>query len=180
MMAPRETVPPCCPAGPESTAAFSLETWHQTVDVQRWGRILKRRERTMREFRSAGDPRAADAVGWLSVACIVSSFPARLVGNALAARDPVSLVAEIATASTPSGPVVSELRDYTPETYLAAGGVEVIDAGSRFGWAIADLAGDAAGGNVVVLAGHPMAPTSFRTLLRERVLTALAKYEVAS
>jgi hypothetical protein len=51
--------------------------------------------------------------------------------------------------------------------------MEVVDAGSRCGWAIADMAGRAAVGDVVIVAGHPLTPSAFRDVLRERVDVAL-------
>ena len=167
------TVPPACPASPRTTAEFCRERWRVEVDAARWAHVLKRRERVIRGLRAAGDARAADASGWLSLSAVLAGLPARTVGTVLACRDAAALVDRLSTAASDGfGPFRPE-PDGPPGRHVAPDGLEVIDAGSRNGWAIADMCGRAASGDVVPVAGHPMTPSSLRDLLRRRLDAAL-------
>lgn len=168
-------VPPSCPASPAATGAFCRAHWELELDQRRWAPTLARRERVIRSLRAAGDARAGDAVGWLSLAGLLAGLPARVVGAILGHRDPAALVDLVAmTAMGGFGPFRDE-PDGPPGRYVARGGLEVIDAGSRNGWTIAELSGRASQGAVVVVDGHPMTPTAFRRLLRERLDAALER-----
>lgn len=166
-------VPPSCPASPGATTAFCLERWQLEVDERRWATILDRRERVVRGLRAAGDARAGDAAGWLSLSVVLGRLPARVVGAVLGHRDPVALVDRVAVAATGGFGPFRAAPDAPPGRHVAPDGLEVIDAGSRNGWAIADMSGRAAAGAVVVVDGHPMTPSSFRGLLRDRLEAAL-------
>ena len=167
-------VPPACPAAPAATVAFCRDRWRQEVDAARWTPTLDRRERVVRSLRAAGDARAADAVGWLSLAGVLTGLPARTVGTVLGHGNPAALVDRVATMSTAGlGPFRSH-PDAPPARHLTSDGMEVIDAGSRSGWLTADMAARAAAGGITVVAGHPLTPSEFGRLLRERVESAIA------
>ena len=170
-------VPPSCPASPTATASFCSDRWHIIVDTERWSTTLDRRERAVRALRTAGDARAADAVGWLSLAAILAGIPARIVGGVLSHRDSAALVDRVALAVSGGFGALRDAPDGPPGRHLAPCGLEVSDAGSRNGWAIAEMAGRAAGGAVVVVDGHPVTPSSFRSLLRQRLDDALGTTE---
>lgn len=172
-MASSTVAPPACPAAPAATVAFCRARWQQGVDPVRWGPVLDRRERAVRSLRAAGDARAADAAGWLSLAGVVGGIPARTVGAVLGYVDTAALVDLVATMSSSGyGPLRSG-PDEPPGRHMTSDGLEVIDAGSRAGWAVADMTGRAAAGSVVAVAGHPVTPGVFRQLLHERVESAL-------
>ncbi len=139
----------------------------------RWATVLERRERVVRGLRAAGDPRAADAAGWLSLSAVLAGLPAKTVGAVLAHRDAAGLVDRLATTDADGYGSFRLQADAPPARHLAPNGLEVIDAGSRNGWAIANMCGHAASGAVVAVAGHPMTPSSFRGLLRRRLDAAL-------
>jgi len=165
--------PPTCPAAPDATIQFCRDRWRHGVDGRRWAATLGRRERVVRSLRAAGDARAADAAGWLSLAGMLTALAARVVGSVLADADPAALVDRVAALTTGGYGALCAQPDGPPRRHVTVDGLEVVDAGSRSGWAIADMAGRAAVGDVVIVAGHPLTPSAFRDVLRERVASAL-------
>jgi hypothetical protein len=107
------------------------------------------------------------------LAGVLAGLPARVIGAILGHGDPAALVDEVAVAETGGFGPFSVEPDAPPGRHCAPDGLEVIDAGSRNGWAIAALAARAGQGIVVTVGGHPMTPTTFRRLFRERVTAAL-------
>jgi hypothetical protein len=164
---------PGCPAGPTTAVAFCRSRWGIEVAIPRWTATLERRERVVRRLRSAGDTRAADAAGWLSLSGVLAGLPARMVARVLGYSDPAGLVDHVATmVSAGYGPLRCR-PDPPPGRHITDQGLEVVDAGSRSGWAIVDMTGRAACGDVVAVDGHPLTPNAFLALLRGRIDAAL-------
>jgi len=142
------------------------------INLGRWGAFLERREGAMRRLRAAGDPRAADATGWLALAGVLLDANGRLLRRLLGATDPGAYADQVATASDAAGPLRRE-GDGPPRHWTTPCGFKVADAGSRSGWLVADLAGKAAAGKVLVVAGSPLSPSAARTLLRRRLAAGI-------
>jgi hypothetical protein len=166
---PLSDVPPGCPASGNALQVFVIEAWGAEVDAGRWATVLDRRERRIRELRAAGDPHAADALGWLTLAAILGGLPVRLVGTLLREPNPAELLDRVTRTATDGRPALLGASEPRPARHTTPYGFDVIDAGSREGWALAGLAGHAAGGKVVVIGSTPTTPDSFRTLLRRRI-----------
>jgi len=170
-----DEVPPSCPASPAATLRFASLEWSVSIDATRWEPALERRERAVRALRAAGDPRAADAVGWLSLAGVLMGFPLSLVRRITSAFDPTVLASDVATAAEPGIGPIRQAEEVGPGHYDLGGGLVIVDAGSRPGWATAELAARVAVGAIVVVGGAPLAPAAARRLLRRRFDDALVR-----
>lgn len=164
---------PACPAAPDATIRFCEFRWGVTVDIGRWAGVLSRRERVVRGLRAAGDARAADAAGWLGLVGLLCHLPSRMIGRVLSHGDPGQFANDLATMSGGSIGSFRRAGDQPPGRFTTDDGLEVVDAGSRAAWSIADLAGRSAHGDVVVLEGHPLTPSTFQRVLRQRTEAVL-------
>jgi hypothetical protein len=179
----RETAvdtPPSCPAAPVAVATFCRDHWGVALEVATWQPVLERRERAIRRLRSAGDPRAADAVGWLTLAGMLVHLPAQRIRALAAVSDPARLADHIGKSAEGGHAALWGEVDRGPQLYRVSSELEVVDASSRSAWAIVTFAGHAAGGGVVVIAGTPITTAVARQLLRSRISSALEWREPAS
>lgn len=168
---------PGCPAAPEAVTSFCRERWGVVLATATWRGVLERRERAIRQLRSAGDPRAADAIGWLMLAGMLVRLPARRVRALAAVADPGRLADDIATSAEGGYAALRREGDQGPRLYRVSSQLEVVDAGSRSGWVIAAFAGHAADDDVVVIAGTPITSAAARRLLRSRISSSLERQE---
>jgi hypothetical protein len=164
---------PVCPAGPERTIALVADRYGIALDASRQRVVLERRAGVIGCLRSAGDVRAGEVAGWLSLAALVCGGGARLAGAVLRDRDPVALL-EYVRADTGDG--AGELSDPDPDPAVVERGELTLHcATSPVALAVADLAGRAASGRLVLLGDRPVASGWLCTALRDRLTTGVAR-----
>lgn len=166
--------PPSCPASPEATARFVTTEWGGSVDLARWAPVLQRRERVIRGLRSAGDPRAADAVGWLTLAGILLDMPLSWVRRTASVVDPTAMARHVVLGSDLGVGAIDDAPDVATRQFRFSDGFVVVDAGSRSGWHLVQLAARIATGDVAVVGGTPLPPSAAKHVVRRRLQHALS------
>ena len=130
-----------CPAGPDRTRTYATSRWGRLPSGMT-ARFLDRRQRTIHQHRSAGDPVTAERYGWLTLA----SLSAGLGPQAALAKDPARTLEFAGTLITPPDQQQIIPTGAIPNTDLAA-----TDPRDPFGIWLADLAADAATHAVVTI-----------------------------
>ena len=135
-----------CPASPDRT---------RTITASRWGmcptgmtaRFLERRERSIHQYRSAGEPVVAERYGWLTIAGLWASLGPQATLN----LDPAGQLDFTGSLIAPPGQTQPNSRATIPNTGLTAA-----DPRDSFGLWLADLAADAATRAVVTVNDSPL------------------------
>lgn len=150
-----------CPAGPDRTRAFAMSRWGR-LPTGMTARFLDRRQRTIHQHRSAGDPVTAERFGWLTLA----SLWAGLGPHAALGQNPARTLDFAGTLITPPDQHQAIHIAAIPNTDLAA-----TDPRDPFGIWLADLAADAATQAVVTIDDAPLSSAIIADSLN-RILTA--------
>jgi hypothetical protein len=150
-----------CPAGPDRTRTFATSRWGR-LPTGMTARFLDRRQRTIHQHRSAGDPVTAERYGWLTLA----SLWAGLGPLAALGQDPARTLDFAGTLITPPDQQQVVPTVAIPNTDLAA-----TDPRDPFGIWLADLAADAATHAVVAIDNAPLSSAIVADALT-RILTA--------
>ena len=158
---------PACPATPAATRRFVARRFGADLADERLDPVLRRRERTVVDRRSAGDARGADVLGWVSLAAVLAGATASV--SRLARHTDIDGVLAVSVADVGDGLGEIAATD-APPTHIIVAGLTVPDVGSRAGWALVGLAGRAAAGRSVTVGGFPMASSLVLAKLKTRIL----------
>lgn len=150
-----------CPAGPDRTRTFAMSRWGR-LPTGMTARFLDRRQRTIHQHRSAGDPVTAERYGWITLA----SLWAGIGPQAALVHDPDRTLDFAGTLITPPDQHQAIHIVAIPNTDLAA-----TDPRDPFGIWLADLAADAATQAVVTIDDAPLSSAIVADALT-RILTA--------
>jgi hypothetical protein len=159
---------PACPATSAATRRFVARRFGADLADDRFDPVLRRRERTVVDRRSAGDARGADVLGWVSLAAVLAGASASLVSH-LAHYTDIDRVLAVSVADAGDGLGEIAAAD-APPTDVVVSGLTVPDVGSRAGWALVGLAGRAAAGKSISVGGFPMASAVVLAKLKARIL----------
>lgn len=124
--------------------------------------------------RVAGDARGADQLGWLTLTALIVGCSTALV-NRLLRHSEIDAVLARAVYFTDDivGPIAVQESN---QLDVVVDGLVVPDVGSRPGWTLAHLAGEAATGHTIVMDGFPLSSAAVRSAIAARITTSERKF----